>query len=95
MTFLRRLKAFFRPRTPNHFMRPATTTVHLTLKDGVERSFRLPGIQKGMALDIKIDALIDEMDDGNIASPISIIRQHPNGDVTREEMKIYSTVEED
>ena len=60
-----------------------------------ERSFKYPGIQKGWHLDMKIDAVMDEMDDGKIVSPIKIVRhyrrRHCEG---AKRSKIYSPVDD-
>ena len=49
-----------------------------------------PGIQRGWDLDMKLDAVMDEMDDGAIRSPVEIIRQHSDGRVKTENIRIYS-----
>ena len=66
------------------------TTVIIRLKSGHERMHRYAGILKGWDLDIRLDAVMDEMDDGQIASPVQIIREHANGTVKTENLRIYS-----
>lgn len=93
MSLRRLLKAMFSAPV-HHPIKPATTTVHICLKDGSERSFRYPGILKGYVLDIRLDAVMDEMDDGNILSPIKIFRDYGDGSVRTEDLKIYSPVDD-
>ena len=77
-------------RTPKPLTRPATTTVVFRFFDGQERMHRFPGIQSGYRLDIKLDAIMDEMGDNMIVSPISIIRELPDGRVKSESLKLYN-----
>jgi len=77
-------------RSDVRLLKPATTTVVIRLKNGYERMHRYPGIQKGWDLDMKLDALMDEMDDGAIKSPVQIIREHADGKVKTEDIRIYS-----
>ena len=77
-------------RSDVRLLKPATTTVVIRLKNGYERMHRYPGIQKGWDLDMKLDALMDEMDDGAIKSPVQIIREHSDGKVMTEDIRIYS-----
>ena len=41
-------------------------------------------------MDLKLDALMDEMDEETVMSPISIIREHPDGRVKTEDLRIYN-----
>jgi len=77
-------------RSDVRLLKPATTTVVIRLKNGYERMHRYPGIHKGWDLDMKLDALMDEMDDGAIKSPVQIIREHADGKVKTEDIRIYS-----
>ena len=77
-------------RTPKPLARPATTTVVFRFIDGQERMHRFPGIQSGYRLDIKLDAIMDEMGDNTIVSPISIIRELPDGRVKTEDLRLYN-----
>ena len=70
--------------------RPAFTTVVINLRSGHQRMHRFHGIHQGFELDIKLDALMDEMDDGNILSPVQVIREHKDGSTRTEEIRIYS-----
>ena len=76
--------------TKPELLKPAMTTVIIRLKSGHERMYRYPGIQRGFDLDVKLDALMDEMDDGAIKSPIQIVREHADGRVKTENIRIYS-----
>ena len=76
-------------RTPKPLARPATTVVFRFI-DGQERMHRFPGIQSGYRLDIKLDAIMDEMGDNTIVSPISIIRELPDGRVKTEDLRLYN-----
>ena len=69
---------------------PTSTTVVIRMKTGQERMHIYPGIQRGWDLDMKLDAVMDEMDDGAIRSPVEIIRQHADGRVKTENIRIYS-----
>ena len=69
---------------------PTSTTVVIRMKTGHERMHIYPGIQRGWDLDMKLDAVMDEMDDGAIRSPVEIIRQHADGRVKTENIRIYS-----
>ena len=77
-------------RSEPQLLKPATTTVVIRMKNGHERMHRYPGIQKGWELDMKLDAVMDEMDDGAIKSPVQIIREHADGRVRTEDIRIYS-----
>ena len=77
-------------RSDVRLLKPATTTVVIRMKNGHERMHRYPGIQKGWELDLKLDAVMDEMDDGAIKSPVQIIREHADGRVRTEDIRIYS-----
>ena len=77
-------------RSDVRLLKPATTTVVIRTKDGHERMHRYPGIQRGWDLDMKLDAVMDEMDDGAIRSPVQIIREHANGKTKTEDVRIYS-----
>lgn len=92
MSLRRLIKAMF--SSPKPPARPATTTVHIALKDGAERFFRYPGILKGWPLDMRLDAVMDEMDEGTIESPVRVFRDFGDGTVKREEITIYSPIED-
>ena len=65
------------------------TSVCIKIKDGGMRFHNYPGIQRGYELDVKLDALLDEMGDGSILSPIKIVRVYPNGKRKSEDVRIY------
>ena len=69
--------------------RPSRTEVRMRLTCGSERRFVYPGIQKGWELDLKLDALMDEMCYEAIVSPMKIVRHYPSGKVTGEDIRIY------
>ena len=71
-------------------LKPAITTVVIRMKNGHERMHRFPGILKGWDMNFRLDALMDEMDDGAIRSPVQIIREHANGKTRTEDVRIYS-----
>ena len=71
-------------------LKPATTTVVIRMKNGHERMHRFPGILNGWEMNYRLDALMDEMDDGAIRSPVQIIREHANGKTNTENVTIYS-----
>ena len=71
-------------------LKPATTTVVIRMKNGHERMHRFPGILRGWDMNFRLDALMDEMDDGAIKSPVQIIREHADGKVKTEDIRIYS-----
>lgn len=71
-------------------LKPATTTVVIRMKNGHERMHRFPGILNGWEMNYRLDALMDEMDDGAIRSPVQIIREHANGKTKTEDVRIYS-----
>ena len=77
-------------RVQKPLARPASTTVVFRFIGGQERMHRFPGIQGGWRLDLKLDALMDEMDENTVMSPISIIREHPDGRVKTEDLRIYN-----
>ena len=58
-------------RVQKPLTRPASTTVVFRFIGGQERMHRFPGIQGGWRLDLKLDALMDEMDEDTVMSPIS------------------------
>ena len=60
------------------------------MKNGLERMHRFPGILNGWEMNYRLDALMDEMDDGAIRSPVQIIREHANGKTKTENVRIYS-----
>ena len=78
----------FRPEP--QLLKPATTTVVIRMKSGHERMHRFPGILNGWEMNFRLDALMDEMDDGAILSPVQIIREHANGKTKTENVRIYS-----
>jgi len=71
-------------------LKPATTTVVIRMKNGHERMHRFPGILNGWEMNFRLDALMDEMDDGAIRSPVQIIREHANGKTKTENVTIHS-----
>ena len=77
-------------RSDVRLLKPATTTVVIRMKNGHERMHRFPGILNGWEINYRLDALMDEMDDGAIKSPVQIIREHANGKTKTEDVRIYS-----
>ena len=77
-------------RSDVRLLKPATTTVVIRMKNGHERMHRFPGILTGWEMNFRLDALMDEMDDGAIRSPVQIIREHANGKTKTENVRIYS-----
>ena len=77
-------------RSDVRLLKPATTTVVIRMKNGQERMHRFPGILNGWEINYRLDALMDEMDDGAIKSPVQIIREHANGKTKTEDVRIYS-----
>ena len=70
-------------------LKPATTTVVIRMKNGHERMHRFPGILRGWDMNFRLDALMDEMDDGAIRSPVQIIREHSNGTTHTQNVTIH------
>ena len=68
-------------------LRPETTVI-IHLKTGEYRMHRFPGIQHGFDLDLKLNHLLNEMHDGNIKSPVKVIRKHADGSFKTQEIKI-------
>ena len=66
------------------------TTVIIHLKTGEYRMHRFPGIQQGFDLDLKLNHLLNEMNDGNIKSPVKVVRKHVDGSFKTQEIKIIS-----
>ena len=77
-------------RSDVRLLKPASTTVVIRMKNGHERMHRFPGILKGWDMNFRLDAVLDEMDDGAIKSPVQIIREHADGRVRTEDIRIYS-----
>ena len=59
-------------------MKPETTVV-INFKGGEYRMHRFPGLLEWFELDMKLHSLLDEMNDGNIQSPIKVIRKDAEG----------------
>ena len=70
-------------------LRPETTVI-IHMKTGEFRMHRFPGIQQGFDLDLKLNHLLNEMNDGNIKSPIKVVRKDAKGVFKTQEIKIIS-----
>lgn len=64
------------------------TVFIIRLKTGEERHHHFEQLMEGETAHLALDPLLDEMDGGNIASPVLIIRHRPTG-FTREEIRIF------
>ena len=64
------------------------TTIIIHLKTGEFRVHKFPGIQKGFDLDMKLNALLNEMHDGNIKSPVKVVRKSAEGIFKTQEIKL-------
>ena len=69
--------------------RPETIVI-LHLKTGEYRMHRFSGIQQGFDLDLKLNHLLNEMNDGNIKSPVKVVRKYADGSFKTQEIKIIS-----
>ena len=64
------------------------TTLIINLKKGGFRSYRFPGILEGFELDLRLNSILDEMHDGNISSPLKVVRKTSDGIYRIQEIKL-------
>ena len=70
-----------------------STIFVIRLTDGSERQHRYPYVMGWREAQDRLDPVLDEMDGGNICSPVYVVRNKGNGKTETEEVKIYSPVE--
>ena len=67
------------------------TIIVVRLGDGSERQYRFQKVMSYREGQNVLDPILDDMDGGEIKSPVHVIRYHENGRTTTEEVQIYNS----